>query len=164
MLLPAVASLSYLVVLSTGVAASPIVDRDSQAPISLPITKTMNPTDRIDVVQSDRGRLRNLANAATGDQFDASALDETADVPLDYSVSVYTINVGVGIPPKYSDSFRFLPRMVSHTSVLDNLIVDTGSANTWVGAHKPYKKSCTSVKTGNSVVNVMSHGFLASSN
>src|SRR6266446_6981724 len=41
---------------------------------------------------------------------------------------------------------------------LDDLIVDTGSSNTWVGANKPYTKTNTSVKTDDSVVSVMSHG------
>ncbi len=106
MLLPVAASLSYLAVLSTGVAASPIVDRDPHAPISLSITKMMNPTGRIDIVQRDRARLRNFANAATGArQFDASALDKTADIPETDTGTRYTVNIGVGTPPEYCDPF-----------------------------------------------------------
>lgn len=36
--------------------------------------------------------------------------------------------------------------------IADDLIVDTGSSNTWVGAGTKYKTTSTSVKTSNSVV------------
>jgi hypothetical protein len=39
-------------------------------------------------------------------------------------------------------------------------MIDTGSSNTWVGANQHYKKTDTSVKTGNSVVSIMSQGLL----
>ena len=37
-------------------------------------------------------------------------------------------------------------------SVIDSLIIDTGSSNTWVGAGKPYVKTSTSVQTKDRVV------------
>ncbi len=43
------------------------------------------------------------------------------------------------------------------TPILDALIVDTGSANTWVGAFAPYSKTNTSVNTSKTVVSVMSY-------
>ncbi|KAF8495728.1 aspartic peptidase domain-containing protein [Russula emetica] len=134
MLLPVVTSLSYLIVLATGVAANPIVNREPQAPISLPITKNMSLTGRTNFAQRDRARLRNLANAAAGiHQFGASD-PNTLDDPLDDMGDTYTIGIGVGDPASYY-----------------NLIVDTGSSNTWVGAFKPYRKTKTSVMTGDLV-------------
>jgi hypothetical protein len=40
---------------------------------------------------------------------------------------------------------------MKHLSVTDNLIVDTGSSNTWVGAGIAYVKTSTSVNTGQPV-------------
>ena len=37
----------------------------------------------------------------------------------------------------------------------DRLIVDTGSANTWVGANKPFVETATSVKTSNLEVSIV---------
>jgi len=50
-----------------------------------------------------------------------------------------------------------LVRMLRETLVvvnrllLDDLIVDTGSSNTWVGAEAPYVETSTSVNTGEPV-------------
>jgi hypothetical protein len=106
MLLPVVTSLSYLIVLATGVAANPIVNRVLQAPISLPITKNMSLTGRTNFAQRDRARLRNLANAAAGvHQFDASDPNTTLDDPLDDMGVSYTIGIGVGNPASYCEPF-----------------------------------------------------------
>jgi hypothetical protein len=112
MLLPVVASLSYIIVLATGVAATPIVNRDSQASISLPITKKLNTTGRIDFVQRDQDRLRNLANVAarvTGNEFSVTTLGAMPDVSLDDTGVTYTTNIGIGSPPTYCEPFQFLP-------------------------------------------------------
>jgi hypothetical protein len=158
MLLPVVASLSYLVVLATGVVANPILNRGFQAPISLPITRNMSLAGSINFVQRDRARLKNLADAATGlhHPFGASDLGSTPDIPLDDMGTRYATEIGVGDPVTYCEPFQFLPRMVSYVSILDYLIVDTGSSNTWVGGFKPYRKTTTSVKTGDSIVSIMS--------
>ena len=37
-------------------------------------------------------------------------------------------------------------------SITDNLIIDTGSSNTWVGANTPYTQTSTSTDTGRQVV------------
>ncbi len=54
--------------------------------------------------------------------------------------------------------------MISYISISDDLIIDTGSSNTWLGANQHYKKTDTSVKTGNKVVSVMSQDSWPSSN
>ena len=47
--------------------------------------------------------------------------------------------------------------MISYMPILDELIVDTASANTWVGANLPYQVTPSSVKTSDSVVSTVSH-------
>lgn len=46
--------------------------------------------------------------------------------------------------------------------ILDNLAVDTATANTWVGANQPYTITSTSLQTSDSVVSIVSpaDGFL----
>jgi cathepsin E len=39
-------------------------------------------------------------------------------------------------------------------SLLDTLLVDTGSSNTWIGAGQPYVKTGSSVPTSDSVVSI----------
>ncbi|KAG2358747.1 aspartic protease [Suillus spraguei] len=53
-----------------------------------------------------------------------------AGISLENFQAVYCISVGVGIPPTYYD-----------------LVVDTGSAVTWIGASTPYKPTGTSYDT-----------------
>ncbi len=96
-----VASLSYIIVLATGVAATPIVDRGSHAPISLPITKKLNTTGRINFVQKDQERLR-------VNEFSATTLDTIPDVSLDDTGVTYTTSIGIGSPPTYCEPFQFL--------------------------------------------------------
>jgi len=45
--------------------------------------------------------------------------------------------------------------------VTDDLIVDTGSSNTWVGAGTPYVKTKTSVDTGEPVEVFYGSGFFS---
>jgi hypothetical protein len=45
--------------------------------------------------------------------------------------------------------------------ILDNLMIDTGSATTWLGRNKTYEKTKTSVETGNFFVSIVRCGFLA---
>ena len=40
--------------------------------------------------------------------------------------------------------------------LLDTLLIDTGSSNTWVGAGKAYAKTKTSMQTSNNVVSIIS--------
>lgn len=50
--------------------------------------------------------------------------------------------------------------MVPYILAKDRLIVDSGSALTWVGANKPYVKTKSSVKTKDSAVSIASHGLM----
>jgi hypothetical protein len=65
----------------------------------------------------------------------ALARDGTGDtIDVTDAAVTYTASVGVGSPA------------TDYT-----LLIDTGSSNTWVGAHTKYKKTSTSKKTGKSV-------------
>ena len=145
-----VAVLAPLVVLATRVAADPNVTPNS--PISLPFAKSFNLDGKYSPIQRDRRRWRNLARDYRQ--------SEITDVPLNDSVIAYSANISVGSPPNYCEFCQFLPCMVSYTP-LDNLIIDTGSGNTWLGANKPYNKTKTSVKTSSFFVSTVLWGSLA---
>jgi hypothetical protein len=49
---------------------------------------------------------------------------------------------------------------VSYILAQDQLLVDSGSAITWVGANKNYVETKSSVKTKDSVVSIASHGLI----
>ena len=64
----------------------------------------------------------------------------------------YTAVVGIGTPP--TECTYHLSKVV-HKVVcndgLDTLLIDTGSANTWIGSTREYVKTRTSVDTGDSI-------------
>jgi cathepsin E len=148
--------LAPFVVLATRVVANPLLFRDSSIPISLSITKQIDSNGKFNPVRTDRRRIKGLS------QLDTSHLpsDDTSDgLPLDNTVANYLASIGVGNPPTNCKSCRFnvLSSMVFYMiPILDSLIVDTGSANTWVGAFAPYAKTNTSVNTSETVVSAMS--------
>jgi hypothetical protein len=145
-----VAALAPFVVLATRVIAHPNALRDSL--ISLPITKHINSNGTSSPVLRDRKRWAKLAK---DDQ------QSTLEISLNHTAFSYVVNIGVGDPPTYCKSCEFLPALVSYISILDNLVVDTGSGNTWLGADKPYNKTKTSVKTSDIFVSTILWGFLA---
>ncbi|KDR80341.1 hypothetical protein GALMADRAFT_1191935 [Galerina marginata CBS 339.88] len=112
------------------VAANPVlVDR---SPVSLPLSRRVNLTSIDNLLRHDQARakalkLRGAANTA--------GLVPAINEPVQQSQAVtYIASVGVGSPA---------------TSY--NLLIDTGSSNTWLGADKAYVKTKTSTKTSNSV-------------
>jgi|SRR6267154_833490 len=148
-----IASLTLLVVLVTGVAGGPTVIRDDSR-ISLPISRHFNQNGKLGIIQRDRKRLNNLVS----DGKRSSALHETHNLPLNNTGIVYSASIGIGDPPTHSESYQFSPGIVSYfyMPISDNLILDTGSANTWVGANKEYHVTSSSVKTGDFVVRIVS--------
>ncbi|KIM81522.1 hypothetical protein PILCRDRAFT_8583 [Piloderma croceum F 1598] len=60
--------------------------------------------------------------------------DKKSSFPVVDATVTYTANVGVGNPP-----------------TTYQLLIDTGSSNTWVGAGKPYHQTSTSKSTGQNV-------------
>jgi cathepsin E len=148
-----IASLTPLVVLATGVAAIPTVIRDNSH-ISLPISRHLNHNGKLGIIQRDWKRLNNLVS----DGKRSSAWHETHNLPLNDTGIVYSASVGIGDPPTHCESHQFLSGIMSysHMPISDNLVLDTGSANTWVGANKKYQVTSSSVKTGDFVVRIMS--------
>ncbi|KAG1885555.1 aspartic peptidase domain-containing protein [Suillus subluteus] len=116
------ASLLSIFLLALSIAASPVEIRDS--PITLPIARRLNVFDSTtNFLQYDKARVAALK--------DSRQISSTA---VTNEVTSYIAAVGVGSPP-----------------TTYNLIVDTGSSNTWVGAGTAYVKTSTSVNTGQPV-------------
>ena len=72
----------------------------------------------------------------------------------------YVANVEVGNPANVCELLNALLFLGNFNFGLgDRLIIDTGSANTWVGANMPYIITQTSQCTGNSVANQYGPAF-----
>ncbi|KAI0819359.1 acid protease [Trametes gibbosa] len=118
------------------VVAKPLVVRDS--PISLPIARRFNATATANLVKADQARAKVLKNQALAQGKHSgfkSAAAGIIGVPVTNGAVTYTVSVGVGTPPTQYD-----------------LIVDTGSSNTWVGAGAAYVETSSSVDTGDEVL------------
>ncbi|KAG6817905.1 hypothetical protein H0H87_012373 [Tephrocybe sp. NHM501043] len=127
-------SLLTTLVLALAVSANPLVVRDS--PVKLPLARRLNTTSIHNLVRHDLARakyLRARVEAVTkGLNIDAAAA--IINEPVDNQAVTYIASIGVGSPAKTYE-----------------LIVDTGSSNTWVGAGTSYTVTSTSVKTSNKV-------------
>ena len=126
---------------AVAVSATPIVMRDSF--VTFPLARRLNLTGAANIVKADQARAKVLkarsqashvspVDTATGKMF----LD--IGVPVTNQAVMYTVNVGVGTPPTNYE-----------------LIVDTGSSNTWVGAGQRYITTSSSVNTGEEVVSLL---------
>ncbi|KIJ40049.1 hypothetical protein M422DRAFT_257118 [Sphaerobolus stellatus SS14] len=102
---------------------------------------------------ADRARARSLVEvgkrkaavrAAKAAGLPIPASDVVTSVPITNFATAYIASVGVGSPAHQFD-----------------LIVDTGSSNTWVGAGGAYVKTSTSTQTGNSVSVTYGSGFFS---
>ncbi|KAJ7849379.1 family A1 protease [Mycena olivaceomarginata] len=113
------------ILLALRVAAGPVLVDESV--ITLDISRRFNFTGG-SVVQSDLARINSVKNrnAAKSGRDARAVISE----PVDNQVVTYIASVGVGSPATTYD-----------------LIVDTGSSNTWVGATKKYVVTSTSTKT-----------------
>lgn len=115
------------------VSANPIVIRDS--PVTLPIARRFNTTGVPNILAADKARAKVLKVRSQAQRFKQSAV---VPVPVTNQAVTYTVSLGVGTPPTQYD-----------------LIVDTGSSNTWIGAGKDYVKTNSSVDTGEEVVRLI---------
>jgi len=124
-------SLIALATLALSVAASPAA---RGSPITLPIARRLNASNGpVNLHQRDQARA--VALKARGQAIKEGKLDRRAtSVPVTNEVDTYIAAVGVGSP-----------------ATTYNLIVDTGSSNTWVGAGTAYKETSTSKATGYNV-------------
>lgn len=121
--------------LALSVAANPIVQvRDSR--ITLPLSRRVNTTSVHNLLQHDLNRVKAFKARAKAIQGGELTFDEEAIVnePVDNQAVTYIATVGVGSP---ATSYQ--------------LIVDTGSSNTWVGSGRSYVRTSTSVQTSNRV-------------
>ncbi|KAI8989237.1 acid protease [Trametes punicea] len=120
-----------LIVLSVvaAVAAKPVVVRKS--PVTLPIARRFNVTNAHDLLKIDQARAKALKEQSLAKGKATSLQQAISNVPATNAVVYYTVSVGVGTPPTQYD-----------------LIVDTGSSNTWIGANQAYVKTNSSVDTG----------------
>jgi cathepsin E len=150
-----VTALASFVVLATSVAAEP----SNRRLHSLSIAKHIDPKGKYYPVQRDRRRFTHLMNK--DNRANSSNLVERAgEIPLTNVGSYhYEAKVGVGVPPTYCKSCVdfCLAYSLLYGPFLDSLIVDTGSADTWVGANARYVRTNTSVETADFIVSVTSH-------
>ncbi|EPT02034.1 hypothetical protein FOMPIDRAFT_1119342 [Fomitopsis schrenkii] len=102
------------------------------SPVTIPLTKKLNFTSGVTLVQSDKARIQSIVTDGTNDK--SNAARAVVNTAATNRVVNYIANVGVGTPP------------TEYT-----LIVDTSSANTWVGASKAYVVTSTSEDTGEPV-------------
>ncbi|KAJ7361452.1 aspartic peptidase A1 [Mycena albidolilacea] len=112
------------ILLALRVAAGPVLVDDNV--ITLPISRRFNFTGTGTVVQNDIARIKAVKSRAAAKKGARAVISE----PVDNQVVSYIATVGVGSPATSYD-----------------LIVDTGSSNTWVGATKKYVVTSTSTKT-----------------
>jgi hypothetical protein len=97
-----VTAVASFVVLATRVAAEPSNHRRSQ-PVSLSITKHIDPQGKYYPVQRDWRRFTSLMNEAN-QVSSLNLAEETAELPLTDAGPCYEAKVGVGIPPTYCKS------------------------------------------------------------
>ncbi|KAG1802548.1 aspartic peptidase domain-containing protein [Suillus subaureus] len=122
------ASLLTTLLLALSIAASPVEIRNS--PITLPIARRLNTSGgTINILQHDQSRAAALKNVGEN-----TLNRRTGSIAVTNDAVGYIAAVGVGSP-----------------ATTYNLIVDTGSSNTWVGAGTAYVKTSTSVDTGEPV-------------
>jgi hypothetical protein len=149
------AGLAPLVMLAMALVAEP-----SLALFKVPISRQVDPIGISDFAKRDREHLRNLVKRGRHRR-QASTASKVVDIPLNNTGGIYVATISVGDPSKECECCKFLPRMVPYILAQDRLLVDTGSAITWVGANpaNPYVVTKSSVKTKDSGVSVMSYGL-----
>ncbi|TBU22553.1 acid protease [Dichomitus squalens] len=114
-------------------ACKPIVADGS--PLTLPFMRRLNISGIPSLLQHDQARARALVAASNSRPTRGKrALPQVFSASITDQVVDYIANVGIGVPPTFY-----------------NLIVDTGSANIWVGAGKAYDRTSSSQPTGQSV-------------
>ena len=139
------------VVLATRVVAGPTVIRDSGSRISLSISRRhIDLNGELDLIQRDK---KHSKNSPKGVHRRGSS---TTSLTVNDTGTLYVTSVGVGEPATSCESYQLPPGIVSYMSNLVNLILDTASADIWVGAYQPYQMTSSSVKTGDTVVSTVS--------
>ncbi|KIY43928.1 aspartic peptidase A1 [Fistulina hepatica ATCC 64428] len=115
-----------------------------RSPVDIGLTKHINVTSGMSMVQSGRARasaFRDLINRSSSVSASSSSSSGNNEDATNTAVG-YTAEIGVG-----ADDTQY------------TLIIDSGSSNTWVGADKAYTKTSTSTNTGNRVFVDYGSGF-----
>ncbi|KAI0296358.1 aspartic peptidase domain-containing protein [Multifurca ochricompacta] len=126
------ALLTAFLLLAVSVAANPIVVRKPS--VSLSFARHLNITGSRDLVAKDQARAKNLVAIGKAKQSGILSRAGVVSVGVTNVGVSYHATVGVGSPPTNY-----------------NLLIDTGSSNTWVGAGKTYVRTNTSIQTHNNM-------------
>jgi cathepsin E len=124
-------SLLTFVTLALGAAANPVII-DRSPILSIPLTRIQNITSGHNVVASGLARVQNFKDRITAR--DLGEIKKRQSEAVINEVVSFIASVGVG-----ADDSQY------------QLIIDTGSSNTWVGAGKAYTRTSTSTDTGDRV-------------
>ncbi|KAG2362278.1 aspartic peptidase domain-containing protein [Suillus spraguei] len=111
-----------ILLLALSITGSPIEIRSSPWAITLPLTRRLNFCDgTVNLLQHDKARVAAFRDNTHGRR--------VYSIPAPCTFWHYVV-LGIGNPP-----------------TTYNLIIDTGSSNTWVGASTPYVETSTSINT-----------------
>jgi len=119
-------------VLAALIASVYAVPATNPALTTIPFAKRIQEENLVGLLQRDQARARALIKAAKQARLGKRA--SAGSIPATNEAVTYVASVGVGTPPTQFD-----------------LIVDTGSSNTWVGAGTAFKSTSSTVQTGASV-------------
>ncbi|KAF8264374.1 family A1 protease [Lactarius quietus] len=128
-----ITSFTTILLLVAGVAAKPVVVHKS--PVSLSFAQHFNITGARDLVKKDQARAKHLVSIGRAQKSGIFRDDAVVGAAVTNVATFYQASVGIG----------------SRLPLVNNLLIDTGSANTWVGAGKAYVQTSTSVQTDDSV-------------
>lgn len=144
-------SLLTFVALALSVAANPVIV-DRSPVLSIPITRLQNLTSGHNVIASGLARAQNFRERITArDLGEFRKMKRQAEPVINEAVS-YIASVGVGADNTQCKHLLLVALSLPlFTSELDQLIVDTGSSNTWVGADEKFTSTSTSKDTGDRV-------------
>ncbi|KAG2352748.1 acid protease [Suillus spraguei] len=117
-----------LTLLALSVTGSLVEVRNSS--ITLPITRRLKFSNGTNLLQHDEARVAAFR--------DNSTHGRRANIILDNEKWSYTVSVGIGNPPH----------------IVNNLIIDTGGAVTWVGVNKGYERTDSSGMAYNGVLGI----------
>ena len=149
--------LAPLVVLATGLVGSPSLAQGSH--VTVPLSKRTSVSGISDFTKRDWDHWRNLVKR-DGHRRQSSTENKTPTIPLNNIGGTYVATISVGDSPSECESCKSLSHMVSYILTQDQLLLDSGSALTWVGANKSYVRTKSSVKTKDSVVSIASHELM----
>ncbi|EKM61852.1 uncharacterized protein PHACADRAFT_83207 [Phanerochaete carnosa HHB-10118-sp] len=137
-----ISQLFVAVYLALFAAATPLTVRKS--PVTISLSRHFNTTGSKTILEFDQARAKFLKQSAAQKGSVSASSDANVSVPVTNGMVSYTAAVDVGSPP-----------------TTFNLIVDTGSSNTWVGAdpNKPYTPTSTSQDTGEHVLVLYGSGL-----